>query len=309
MIGLRGLGQVDVEPLAQAFMSGAFQPSFNPPISYQPPYLPVGQETTLPGYVSMTDASANQMASLLGCSVDTGPVQGFDVMTGYPVPQVNYINCGGDFLPGNVFQPGVVLSFSDLCEAENYLAASIDGGQFGPLCSQGVNTPNPYSTPNPPPVAPSAPAAPLVNQYGQVLNSQNQPTGACAYGGNFPSCDNQAGQVIPFISPYPAQTPNPIVTTPVPVATPVTAPSTPSVPAQSNGSQAIVSPTVGSSTPAPSTTPPANTNSSSSSGATASGCFNPLSQWITGDTCIGPLGIVEWGLLAVAALYVFGGKH
>lgn len=147
----RGLGAVNVEPLAQAFMDGQFSPSFNPTLTWQPAYMAPGQTSTLPEWVSMTDSAAGQMASLLGGSVVKGPVTGYQFADGSVIPEVDYIDVEGQqFLPGNVFQPGSILSFEDICAAENYLVSSIPGGAFGPLCGSGVSTPNPFSTPNPP---------------------------------------------------------------------------------------------------------------------------------------------------------------
>jgi hypothetical protein len=41
-----------------------------------------------------------------------------------------------------------------------------------------------------------------------------------------------------------------------------------------------------------------------------SACFNPISQWLSIDTCLGPLGIVEWAIVVVGVYFLFaGGKR
>jgi hypothetical protein len=157
-----GLGQIDVEPLAQAVIASGWSPGFRPELTIQNPDIP-GQTTQLSGYLYATDAFAAQLAYLLGGSVVKGPLpNGYasDLLpSGAPVPLTDYISVDGQqILPGNLFQTGNALSFyGDLCMAEQYLVNSIPGGEFGPQCaSYAATTPNPLITMSPTGTAPQA---------------------------------------------------------------------------------------------------------------------------------------------------------
>jgi len=171
----RGLG-FDVGPLAQAQFTGALSPSFQPPVFYQPAYMPVGQTTSLPDNLYATDAFANQLASLLGGSVVQGPPPGnYQVAPGVQLPPADYVSVGGQqILPGNLFQPGTILSFQDECDAENYFVQSIPGAQLSATCAGGgtgltpsqmamgqpaAPAPAPVSAPIPAPVLPTHPVS------------------------------------------------------------------------------------------------------------------------------------------------------
>lgn len=176
----RGLGAIDVEPLAQAMMSGGVSPQFLPPQSFQPSYLPAGQLLTLPTWLYATQGFASQIAGFLNGSVTQAPPPGDYQGTGIPLAYWVRLPDGSMLLPGNLFQPGTVLSFPDLCTAENYLTNSIPGSAFGSSCgSYASGTPNPLvgsggvqaPVVNPPTAAPkivTAPVAPIVTSPIQV---------------------------------------------------------------------------------------------------------------------------------------------
>jgi hypothetical protein len=257
MLTLRpGLGLIDVEPLGQAMMSGALAPSFEPQVSYQPTYLPAGQETQLPTWVYATSAFASQIAGYLGGSVVQAPPPiGFQGDSASPLPLANWISADGQqILPGNIFQPGVVLAFDSLCAAENYLTDSIPGSEFGPSCaSYATSTPNP----NPLSGGTQAPVAP-------------------------------------------------------PAANPPAAPPASPAPVNTTTTDSPNPPVSGSGSPAPPLGAGDNSQGGSGTGnpnttATPVSCFNPISQWLSMDSCLGPLGIVEWGLLALGAVLLLSG--
>jgi hypothetical protein len=132
----RGFGQIDIGPLAQAFFQGQLSPAYLPPQSFQPSYLPEGQLSTLPTDDYATDAFAAQLAGLLGGQVVQAPPPGNIQGTG--MPPANWVSVDGQMiLPGNLFPPGVILSFPDECAAENELAAEIPGAQLSSACASG----------------------------------------------------------------------------------------------------------------------------------------------------------------------------
>ena len=148
----RGLGATNVEAIAKALMGGQLHPSFQT-VYYQPPYMPVGTQTQAPSWMYMDSSSASEMANLLGGSVFQA--QNTD-LPGAPPRNVIRLGDGGEVLPGNLLQPGTVLSFGDLCSAENYFANSIPGGELGSSCA---GTPNALIT-GPGTTAPPIAAAP-----------------------------------------------------------------------------------------------------------------------------------------------------
>jgi hypothetical protein len=164
MLAMRkGLGSTNVEPIAQALMAGGLHPSFQTTY-YQPPYLPPGTQTEAPSWMYMDAAGAGQIASLLGGSVFQSPPPNLP-----GAPPANWIRLGdgGQVMPGNLLQPGTVLSFGDLCAAENYFAQSIPGGIPGSHCG-GPGAPAP--------VASAVQAAPVaVRNPPPMLGTQGRP--------------------------------------------------------------------------------------------------------------------------------------
>jgi hypothetical protein len=130
----------DVTALAQAFLAGQINPSYTTNY-FQPAYLPQGQMSALPSWLYADASSTAQIASLLGGSVFQAPPPGNYQGTG--IPNANWIQTdGGSFVPGDVFPPGVILSYASLCQAATSIAGSIPGGTVGNSCNQsGTTTP------------------------------------------------------------------------------------------------------------------------------------------------------------------------
>ena len=267
----RGLGSTDVEALTQAFMGGQIQPTFTTEY-FQPAYLPQGQLSAIPSWEYMDAGPAGVIAALLGGSVFQAPPPGNFQGTGIPPANWIRLSDGGTVLPGDLFQPGSVLSFQDLCDAENYFVASIPGGQLGPHCS-GAPSVTAVQTGSP---SGSSPVG--VPKMTPILPAN----GACPSGYSY----------IPAVGIVPAQ------------CLEATQQSTP----PANDATAGPTQTSGSTTPAPT-----NSAGSSSGGAVATPatCFNPLSSWLSADTCLGPMGIIEWAVLAAGLLWAYstGGKR
>ena len=137
MKGLGALGGVSVSALAQAFFTGQLSPAFLPVQYFQPGYLPPGQLSAMPQYLYATQGFASQIAGLLGGSVVSAPPPGNYQGTGIPNAYWVQLPDGTMVLPGNLFQPGTVLSFQDECDAENYFAQSISGGVESATCQSG----------------------------------------------------------------------------------------------------------------------------------------------------------------------------
>lgn len=283
MIGLRGMGATDVGPLAAAFFQGEVQPAFLGPQFYNGPLGE--QEQAAEGWYATT-GFAQQVASLLGGSViDVPPTAAAahlfsSTPQGPPAAGTNWPNAytvqlpDGTILPGTLFPPGIVLSYPDECAAENALVGIVPGGQLSATCAGGGTGLTPTQ---------------LALQNGS-LSPNLQQTAAN---------EIQGGSVPPATAAALAAASAPIPTPALPI-TPVSTPTP--APAQSSGSSAIVSPTVGSSTPPPAANPPGSQNA-----PTVSACFNPISQWLSMDSCLGPLGIIEWAILAGGLLLAFSG--
>ena len=144
----RGLGQVSVQAIAQAQFLGQISPSFMPT-----QYFTAGYSTTpqaLPTYLYATSDFAGQIASLLGGSVVSAPPPGNYQGTNIPNALWVQLSDGSMVLPGNLMQAGTVLSFEDECDAENYFASSIPGGQLSSTCSGGGTGLTPSQISNPP---------------------------------------------------------------------------------------------------------------------------------------------------------------
>ena len=131
----RGLGAVSVGPLAQAQFSGQLQPSYLPTQYFQAGYSSTPQ--ALPTYLYATQGFAQQVASLLGGTVVSAPPPGNYQGTGIPNAYQVQLPDGSLVLPGNLFPPGVILSFQSECDAEASLVASIPGAQLSATCSGG----------------------------------------------------------------------------------------------------------------------------------------------------------------------------
>ncbi len=131
----RGLGQVSVGPLAQAQFSGQLNPSFLPT-----QYFTAGYSTTpqaLPTWLYATQSFAQQIASLLGGSVVLAPPPGNYQGTNIPNAYWVQLPDGSMVLPGNLIQPGVVLSFPNECAAEAAFQAEIPGSELSATCAAG----------------------------------------------------------------------------------------------------------------------------------------------------------------------------
>jgi hypothetical protein len=135
--GLRGLGAlggaVDVTPLATAFLQGKINPS------YSTLYAQLGYSQTpqaLPAFVNADMATTQQVASLLSGSVVMAPAGNYQWANPATPTMVPWVQTsGGSFRVGDVFPPGVILSYQSLCDAATSIAASIPGGTVGSSCS------------------------------------------------------------------------------------------------------------------------------------------------------------------------------
>jgi len=302
--GLHGLGQISVSALANAVFNGQIDPGSDSNYEQGQTYNACGSETLAPQEIPeqyfATPGYAAQFAGLLGGSVSSGPFPS-GILCGTNIPPVNYVNVDGQSLiPGQIMGPGQVWGFSDECDAENYLAGQIPGGQVSATCAAGGT-------------------GELPGEIGQAGTSGSSSSSAPAPG-TAPSCASippgNTGELAAFcpgyVEPTPAAVPAPAPTvvpaTPavVPVTTtPATTPAT-SVPTSVVNSG-------GATQPAATTT----TNTTA-----AASCFNPLSQWISTNLsfsggsnptewCMGPLGAAEWVVLAAALLFIVsrGGKR
>lgn len=131
----------DVTNLATAFLQGGINPSYSP-LTVMMAYSTVPQQ--LPTWVNADIGSTQQVASLLGGSVImAAPPGNYQYAAGSQIPQVPWVTVAdGAFVIGDVFPPGVVLSFGSLCAAANEIAAAIPGGTVGNSCvGSGVTTP------------------------------------------------------------------------------------------------------------------------------------------------------------------------
>lgn len=131
----RGLGAVSVGPLAQAQFAGQLHPDYLPTQYFQAGYSTTPQ--ALPTYLYATQGFAQQVASLLGGTVVSAPPPGDYQGTGIPNAYQVQLPDGSLVLPGNLFPPGVILSFQSECDAEASLVASIPGAQLSATCSGG----------------------------------------------------------------------------------------------------------------------------------------------------------------------------
>ena len=131
----RGLGSINVGPLAQAQFSGQLGESYETGLMYQPVY------TSTPQPWPRNQASqsfAAQVASLLGGSAAQVPGSQVDNLPGSDYPSVWVVNLpGGVVDPAQLFPQGVILSYPDECAVENALVGSIPGGALSPACAGG----------------------------------------------------------------------------------------------------------------------------------------------------------------------------
>jgi hypothetical protein len=263
---------VDLQPLAQSCLNGLVSPSsFITGLTWTPGYADTPQD--LPGGdYYLDDATASAIASAVGGTVVQLPP--FDVPSGTNIPLANWIQ----FPDGSVVLAANVANECNLSPSIPNMSSFCGMQQLlsyaipdGVLNSNCVVNSQVAGT-----VMASAPESPsaLTSGYGlQPLTPANpQATGALPAGLT------------------PAQT----ATTDAPAA-PASGAASPNLPTPALPIAPAGSPL------------PANANTSPTS---VSGCFNPISAWLSMDTCLGPLGIVEWALVALAAVMLLsGGKR
>lgn len=129
----RGLGAVNVGPLAAAQFSGQLNPQYSAQY-WQPNYSSSPEQ--LPLYLTATQGFTQQLAGLLGgAAVQAAPPGNLNGHT----PNVWWVRLpdGSMILPGDLFPPGVILSYDSECSAESALASAISGGQMSRTCAAG----------------------------------------------------------------------------------------------------------------------------------------------------------------------------
>jgi hypothetical protein len=256
IVSRRGLGSTNVEPIAQALMAGALHPTFQTTY-YQPPYLPPGTQTEAPSWMYMDAGSAGQIASLLGGSVFQSPPPN---LPGAPAANWIRLGDGGQVMPGNLMQPGTVLSFGDLCAAENYFAQSIPGGIPGSHCG-GPGAPAPVAN-----AVQSAPVA--VRNSPPMLGTQGRPI------------------------PMPSETPS----APLPVVTPASGSSLPAAAIQASSLPPSASQVV---TGTPGASPAAGGTNPSTTTVSGSWFTDPTQEMISGVPNWALLAAAALGLWAL----------
>lgn len=138
----RGLGAINVGPLAQAQFSGQIHPSWAPPPMVLSGVDPNPQP--LPNWLYPTQSFAEQIASLLGGSaIQAPPAYNFGEIS-YNGQETNVLPDawqvsvdGQNIMPGGLIYPNIVLSFEDECDAESYFSQEIPGSQLSPTCASG----------------------------------------------------------------------------------------------------------------------------------------------------------------------------
>ena len=134
----KGLGDTNVQAIAQAMLGGQLSNLNFSTEYFQPAYMPVGQMSALPQSDYISDSGAALIAGLLNGSVfQADPPGNPQVAPGYTLPPANWIRLadGNTVLPGNLIQPGTVLSFQSVCDAETYFANAIPGGELSSDCA------------------------------------------------------------------------------------------------------------------------------------------------------------------------------
>jgi hypothetical protein len=292
-----GFGAIDVGPLAQAQFSGELSPSFLPTQYFQPAYMQAGQQSPV-GTPYATDSFAAAIASLLGGQVVQAPPPGN--LNGTDIPDGDWISVDGEMIwAGNLFPPGIVLSFPDECAAENYLVQSIPGASLSAVCAAGGTGETPYQLA----LAKSAPApAAAVSTLGPgasfIGGGIKTPIGGGATlpitgGGGTSSGGNTTRATQP---PPPSQ---------------VLSGTAGSNAGGSNAGDTSGSNAGGSNAGDTSGSNAGGSNGGNTSSDTSATCsFNPLSAALGITTCIGPMGIVEWAIVAGGAIWAFskGGR-
>jgi hypothetical protein len=135
--GLGATGSINLQPLAQAFLSGAIRPQFNGSNTWNPGYASTPQ--SLPSYYYLDDTSSAQIAALLGASVTKLPP--FDVPPGTNIPLANWILFGDGtvVLAGNIAQEGIlspsIPNMSSLCGMQQLLSYAIPNGALDSSCT------------------------------------------------------------------------------------------------------------------------------------------------------------------------------
>ena len=176
MRGLSSLSGVDVSALAQAMANHQIQPSYISGNFWYPGYMTPGTKDPLPDQKFATDATAQQIAGLLGGSVvkdvpNLAQVTPGQIWQGTGVPNANYIELpdgtrvnAGDIAAVSQLSPSIY-GLSTLCGYEQILTMTIPGAELGSGCQQNpasnqVNAPVPVVQPSPPVyVGPPTPAA------------------------------------------------------------------------------------------------------------------------------------------------------
>jgi hypothetical protein len=274
---------MNLQSLAQACLNGLVGPnSFVMGQTWTPGYADTPQE--LPGqFYYLDDSASSAIASALGASVVKLPP--FDVPPGTQIPGANWIQFsdGSVELAANIanecnLSPSIP-NMSSLCGMQQLLSYAIPQGTLDPSCS------------------------PNLQVAGTVLGSAPQNPVAVTGGYGLQPLTPAVPKVGPPVTTLPPAglTPSQTVTTGAP-----TAPASGASGGNGGGGGGAPSPvTYGGiiTSPASPTAPPSAT--------LASGCFNPLSAWLSMDSCLGPLGIIEWGVLALGAVLLLshGGRR
>ena len=230
----RGLGAIQLGPLALAQFEGQLSPSFLPP-----PMVYAGPDPNpqpLPNNLYATQAFAQQVANLLGGQAVSAPPNynfgSFALASGGSpttvLPDAWQVSVDGQLIPpGQFYLPGVAYRFDDECAGENFLmkslqALGIPGGQLSPTCASGSTglTPGQMAADNsagtlpapvsvlPPAPAPITPApvtkaagssAPAASQVAASLPGSN--VGGSKAGGSAPVAPQSNGSQLVQTSP------------------------------------------------------------------------------------------------------------
>jgi hypothetical protein len=295
----RGFGQVSLGPLGQATFSGQINPVFEP----APAWVEAGFLTTAPQMYYMSPSSAAQIAALLGGSVVSCNPGGGQPTSNGCIQMPN----GQVFNPGPSWPPGVILDYGSECDVENALLQSIPDSVLSSTCAGGGT-------------GETDTQLALANSG---LTQQQQQIACNTIGG----CTMQTpiAIVTPTTGTPGGGSNTTIPTSFAPVTTTGGGGSNTTIPT----SFAPLTTGGGTNTTIPSSlTPPGpsqivnSTPGSNAGGSNAgnvgsnagsnsntntnvvSACFNPLNAWVS-DSCAGPMGLFEWGIIAALALWLF----
>jgi hypothetical protein len=271
---------MNLQQLAQACLNGLVGPnSFVMGQTWTPGYADTPQE--LPGqFYYLDDSASAAIASALGASVVKLPP--FDVPPGTQIPLANWIQFsdGSVELAANIanecnLSPSIP-NMSSLCGMQQLLSYAIPQGTLDPSCS------------------------PNLQVAGTVLGSAPQNPVAVTGGYGLQPLTPAVPKVGPPVTTLPPAglTPSQTVTTGAP-----TAPASGASGGNGGGGGGGTPPAGGGGS--------GTQNGGTQNTTVASGCFNPLSAWLSMDSCLGPLGIIEWGVLALGAVLLLshGGRR